>query len=115
MAKRKLPSESATAIALEHASPVVRALYSTLDKDERITFQNRAKYMIKANSRPLCEVAIHAFTLIRDSDPHMSYEQIAEELGVSIEAVRQIHDRAIKKIAVKLIELGYSEDDVKGV
>ena len=38
-----------------------------------------------------------------------TYSEIAEELGVSRERVRQIEKEALKKLAVKFRQLGYDE------
>lgn len=40
--------------------------------------------------------------LLGDSEYHMSYAEIAKELGVTRQTVRTIQERALRKIAYKL-------------
>lgn len=40
--------------------------------------------------------------LLADSDYHMSFAEIAKELGVTRQTVRTIQERALRKIAYKL-------------
>lgn len=106
--------ESQTYIVLNSAPLVVRGLYDQLDKYEKRAFAKHAYWHLTQGKMPKEDIALHAFSLIRNPGPYMSYQQIAEALGITIERVRQIHDTAIKKIARKLDALGYEQTDFGG-
>ena len=49
--------------------------------------------------------------LMRDGDYHMSFAEIAKELGVTRQTVRTIQENALRKIAHKLVWYkGYERD-----
>ena len=45
----------------------------------------------------------------------MSYDQIAEILGVSTQRVRQIEKRALEKLRRALVKQGITADDAKAI
>lgn len=44
-----------------------------------------------------------------------TYSEIAEELGISRERVRQIEKQALKKLALKFRQLGYDETYIRDI
>lgn len=47
-------------------------------------------------------------------DRHMTLQEIADVIGTSRERVRQIEQRALRKLRRRLIGMGYKPDDLLG-
>lgn len=74
-------------------------------RDKPLTPEQRQRKLTQQKAR-------RAGTLAEDTYFHMSFEEIAKEMGVSKQRVHEICQTALKKLRVALKDQGFSVEDM---